>query len=350
MPGFQQIGLLPSERSSLSPQRNTEIEGLDGKNAGGSPVAVAVQDKNTGDLTENAVSKSPTVVDFPPKMLNNGSSGKDCHGTRLTSISDKLVVAPALNQRKRHNESPNSERLNPPKLLEMKDLLERCRMSIQTTHDRFNSLKLINPVADYDDETSSLESAVHNTVESDFLPSISPEFIRKQIAEALLEYDGARHGTDDQPSTVARLTFNIDLGGVSTVKATKLHVKSDRSNNALFSVNSTIGPFTITYPHIARGLQLSLVTFYTILLLGSALLGPKTFTLTVWRMTICLGVYAIAVFRLGWAEHLERDVFLAPVFFALSVAQGVGEQMIEQVRAEIAAAVADGVAGVVGGE
>lgn len=84
-PGFQQIGLLPSERSSPSPKESTEMEGLDGNNAGGSPVAVTVQDKNTKGPTENAGSKSSTVVKFPPMSLNNKYSGKNHHNTILTS-------------------------------------------------------------------------------------------------------------------------------------------------------------------------------------------------------------------------------------------------------------------------
>lgn len=228
----------------------------------------------------------------------------------------------------------------------MNDLLEHCRMSVQAAKDRYNNLKFINPVADYDDKSISLESVVHHSVESDFRPTLSPEFVRKQIAEALLEYHEAHHGTDNESSTVARLTFNIDLGGASTSKATNLHVKNGRSDNTLFSVNSSIGPFTITHARIARDVQLGIFALYIVLLLGSAFLGPKTLAITVWRMAIGLGVYAVAVYHLGWAEHLEHDVFLVPVFFAFSVAQGVGGQMIEQIRAQIAAAVADGIAGI----
>ncbi|RMZ68847.1 hypothetical protein GMOD_00002723 [Pyrenophora seminiperda CCB06] len=245
---------------------------------------------------------------------------------------------------------------------------------IEAAYDNLNELKLNNPVADFDDDSVSRKSAPstivgqegsvraknheHKIHEHKILEHMSHEhmshesknhqYIRKQIAEALFEYDKEHHRSDSQRSTAASITFNIDIRGISAVKA--MQDDSNRSGNILSVVNSSIGPVTITHSRLARYLQLSIMALYTILLVASAFLGPKTLALAVWRMAIGLGVYAVAVWRLGWAGRLERDVLLAPVFFAFSVAQGVGGQLLEKLHAEVATAISGGPKRIEGGE
>jgi hypothetical protein len=49
-------------------------------------------------------------------------------------------------------------------------------------------------------------------------------------------------------------------------------------------------------------------------------------------MAIAFGMYTAVLQQLSWTENVERDVFLAPVFFFASVATGMGEQLLNQVR------------------
>ena len=83
-PGFQQIGLLPSELPSLGSQGNTEMDDLDGDNDGGLTVAkehvdesvtINVQDRKTEDLIKNAErnpsGSSSAIIEFVPKTLKD---------------------------------------------------------------------------------------------------------------------------------------------------------------------------------------------------------------------------------------------------------------------------------------
>ena len=260
----------------------------------------------------------------------------------MYSISNGSAVAAELDHPKRDTRSLSPQQGKNTDMLDMNDLLERCRMSLQAAHHNFNNLKLINSVADYDNDSISCESSLSNAVENESsIHSGTHEYISQQIAEALLKYEGKDHGPDSQRSTAARVTFNINLGDLSATNTKQ--IDSGQSENALCVFNSSIGPFTITHPRIARDVQLSIISLYLLLILGSALLGPKTLAIAVWRSVVFLGVYTIALCRLGWTERLERDVLLAPLFFAFSAAQGVGWQIIEKIRVEIATAVADGI-------
>ncbi|KAL7775537.1 hypothetical protein CFE70_009380 [Pyrenophora teres f. teres 0-1] len=366
-PGFQQIGLLPSERPSFSSQVNTGISYLDGIDMDESAIMdgcdvevgpMVIQDEKTESLIqnaeENADSTSPRIIDFASTTLNNtpqrsspplGSPYKSTGNMHVRKCrrqrTSQMLPTPKPDDPERQTPSLGQTQDKNTDMLDFNDLLERCRTSLQTAHDNFNNLKLINAVADYDSDSIASESSSGNAAEENLLLHARyREFIRKQIAMALREYDGKQHGAGSERSAVARVTIDIDLGGVSTAKA--MQVASVRSDNALFAVNSSIGPFTITHARIARDLQLSIVASYVILLIGGAFLGPGTLVLAVWRMAVVWGMYAATVCRLGWTERLERDVLLAPVFFAFSVAQGLFAQMAEQTHMVIAGAVADG--------
>jgi hypothetical protein len=54
-------------------------------------------------------------------------------------------------------------------------------------------------------------------------------------------------------------------------------------------------------------------------------------------MAIALGIYTAVLQQLSWTENVERDVFLAPVFSFASVATGIGEQLLNQVRVAMVA-------------
>ena len=74
------------------------------------------------------------------------------------------------------------------------------------------------------------------------------------------------------------------------------------------------------------------LTLYAVTLLGASLLGPRSLLIVIWRMAIALGMYTAVLQQLSWTKNVERDVFLAPVFFFASVATGMGEQLLNRVR------------------
>jgi len=83
-PGFQQIGLLPSERPSLGSQGNTDMDDLDADNEGGlaftkehvdEPVTTAVQDKKIEGrfkiAEQNPSGNSSAIIEFVPKTIKD---------------------------------------------------------------------------------------------------------------------------------------------------------------------------------------------------------------------------------------------------------------------------------------
>jgi hypothetical protein len=52
-------------------------------------------------------------------------------------------------------------------------------------------------------------------------------------------------------------------------------------------------------------------------------------------------MYTAVLRYLSWTENVERDVLLAPVYFTGSVATGMGEQLLDQMRLLLVAVLAE---------
>lgn len=83
-----------------------------------------------------------------------------------------------------------------------------------------------------------------------------------------------------------------------------------------------IGPFTVHNVRVAGILQKAFTVLVSIVVLGSALSGPKQLFLALWRISILLGVYAAVVRKLRWSLSLEQDLLLALVVAAIRKAYG----------------------------
>jgi hypothetical protein len=158
------------------------------------------------------------------------------------------------------------------------------------------------------------------------------EYITSKIAEALAEHDRAHcSNVNARANPSVHITIKVDgVGLLEAEKPTRPSI-SDKKND-MSAQPSTIGPVTITSPLLARNAQLVVLTFYAGALLGASLLGPRSLLLVIWRMAIAFGMYTAVLQQLSWTENVERDVFLAPVSFFASVATGMGEQLLNQVR------------------
>jgi hypothetical protein len=158
------------------------------------------------------------------------------------------------------------------------------------------------------------------------------EYITSKIAEALAEHDRA-HCSNVDATTNPSVHITIKVGGIGLLEAEKPARPSisDKKTD-IFTQHSTMGPVTITSPLLARNAQLVVLILYAVTLLGASLLGPRSLLIVIWRMAIALGMYTAVLQQLSWTKNVERDVFLAPVFFFASVATGMGEQLLNRVR------------------
>jgi hypothetical protein len=158
------------------------------------------------------------------------------------------------------------------------------------------------------------------------------KYVTSKIAEALAEHDRAhRSNVDARANPSVHITIKVEGTGLSKAEKPTRPGISDKKTD-MFTQLSTIGPVTITSPLLARNAQLVALTLYAVALLGASLLGPKSLLLVIWRTAIALGMYTAVLQQLSWTENVERDVFLASVFSFASVATGIGEQLLNQVR------------------
>jgi hypothetical protein len=133
------------------------------------------------------------------------------------------------------------------------------------------------------------------------------EYITSKIAEVLAEHDRAHcSNVDARANSSVHITIKVDDIDLSKAEKPIRPSISDKKTD-MFTQPSTIGPVTITSPLLARNAQLVVLTLYAVALLSASQ-------------------------QLNWTENVERDVFLAPVFFFASVATGMGEQLLNQVR------------------
>jgi hypothetical protein len=167
------------------------------------------------------------------------------------------------------------------------------------------------------------------------------EYVTSKIAQALAEHDRA-HTTGSDATVPPRPHFTIKIDAVGLAKTKQSTTINNRSAKTdLFTESSTIGPLRITNVRMARDVQFGLTTIYAVALLGASLLGPKSLVITVWRLTIILGMYTTVLRYLSWTENVERDVLLAPVYFTGGVATGMGEQLLGQMRLLLVAVLAE---------
>ena len=158
------------------------------------------------------------------------------------------------------------------------------------------------------------------------------ECITSKIAEALTEHDRAHcSNVDARANPSVHNTIMVDDICLSKAEKPIRPSTSDKKTD-MFTLPSTIGPVTITSRLLAQNVQLIVLTLYAVALLGASLLGPRSLLLVIWRMAIALGMYTAVLQQLSWTENVEHDVVLTPVFFFASVATGMGEQLLNQVR------------------
>jgi hypothetical protein len=193
-----------------------------------------------------------------------------------------------------------------------------------------------------DDESGRRKSYVSNIFgDKSSLNQGVREYVGSKITEVLAEDDKKMHGCmQNAMGPPVQVVINFDLTG-STKASKTSQANGDGLKSDIYTGDSTIGPLAITGARILRELQMGTVCLYIIMLLAAAFLGPKTLFLTLWRMAVVLAVYAFAVSNLGWSEHLERDVFLAPVFFAKGMVQDIGGPLIAELRGSAVALVAE---------
>ncbi|KAI4682009.1 hypothetical protein J4E81_009771 [Alternaria sp. BMP 2799] len=368
-PGYEQIGLLPSEQSMHSLQGLGETEIGDGETIGSTAVEGASPNRRAEeagrDSVESEVAKSQdtcprTAGDADKRSgLPLGSSHKIAEAmdnANNSHVKDAWFADSAARQTSpdspsypQHGgpvEDPSIVQYKTTSIKRTNDFLRTARISPQPpllidTADEHGHSTLVDK-----DEPSPRKSFASNIFDDD--SSLSQgirEYVTSKIAEALVEHNRERQR--DANATVnnigpLNLIIKIDAAGLAKANISKRLIGDDGEIGD-FPERLTIGPFEISNAQLERDIQFGVMAIYAIAFLSASLLGSKTLLLTLWKSAIFMGVYAALLRQLCWTEKVERDVLLAPVCFVVNVATGMGEQLLDQLRVMMVAVLAEAI-------
>ncbi|KAF2623558.1 hypothetical protein BU25DRAFT_424810 [Macroventuria anomochaeta] len=174
------------------------------------------------------------------------------------------------------------------------------------------SLTSSTPVQDdtfakHDTRSHQKSFALNIFDDQDSLSAGIREYVESKIAQAFSKH---RCGCPVRSPINFTVKFEVDnLGNVSRSSPFKT---IPRGADILFG-HKTMGPFTITNGRLAINFQIGIIALYLLLLFFSAFTGPKTFLLTVWRISVALLAYAVICSLCNWKLSTGSDLLLAPI-------------------------------------
>ncbi|KAI4917829.1 uncharacterized protein J4E92_008766 [Alternaria infectoria] len=346
-PGYEQIGLLPSEQSMHSLQGLGETEVSDGETIGSTAVEGASPKRHAEEAGRNSVgSEVAKSQGTSPRTAGDADKRRGLPLGSSHKIAEAMDNSPGYPQHGGPVEDPSMVQYKTTSIKRTNDFLKTARISPQPpllidTADEHGHSTLLD-----EDEPSPRKSFASNIFDDD--SSLSQgirEYVTSKIAEALAEHNRERQS--DADATVnnigpLNLIIKIDAAGLAKANISKRLIGDDGKIGD-FLERLTIGPFEISNAQLERDIQFGVMAMYAIAFLSASLLGPKTLLLTLWKSAIFMGVYAALLRQLCWTEKVERDVLLAPVCFVVSVATGMGEQLLDQVRMMMVAVLAEAI-------
>ncbi|KAI4942761.1 hypothetical protein J4E91_009680 [Alternaria rosae] len=345
-PGYEQIGLLPSEQSVHSLQELGETEPGDDETIGSTAVAKSdlgakdktpIRDAGRGS-SSNSARRSHTVPLAESQMerllKTPHSFPHSAHRASPKRHVEEADHSPSYPQHGGPMEDPSLEHYKTTSITRTNDFLKTARISPRTpssfeTADEHGYNTLLD-----EDEPSPRKSFASNIFDDD--SSLSQgirEYVTNKIAEALAEHNRECQDGNATVSNVSPLNLIVKIDATGLARATTSEgLTMDESKIGDFPERFTIGPFEVGDARLERDAQFSIMAIYAVTLLCACLRGPKSLLLALWNMAIVLGIYAAVLRQLRWTEDLERDVLLAPVCFAASVTTSVCEQLLGQMR------------------
>ncbi|KAB2111572.1 hypothetical protein AG0111_0g1393 [Alternaria gaisen] len=293
-------GMLPTTTSDADKRSNGLLDSSH-------KIAEAMYSKNNTSRTEGGIDGLDSFVEQHrnPDSPDNSDPAEDASPKKKSTDSEKMNLDDF------DADLPMSEQIRP-------SVETAYGHKVDTAGDGCSSHRKFFASNIFDNE-SSFSQGIH-------------EYITSKIVEVLAEHDRANcSNINARANPSVQITIKVD--GIGLLEAEKpIRPSISDKKNDMSAQPSTIGPVTITSPLLARNFQLVVLTLYAVALLGASLLGPRILLLVIWRMAIALGMYTAVLQQLSWTENVERDVFLAPVFSFASVAAGMGEQLLNQVR------------------
>ncbi|KAF2123911.1 hypothetical protein P153DRAFT_401470 [Dothidotthia symphoricarpi CBS 119687] len=289
-PGFETIGLLPKERTSPSPSSAVPTPQQQGTTSG-AELAEELRDVGVpGGMHVHACFR-----DFDGAYAITEEGFRDKEGRPLTEYEADLGRAERADGGEGGDGGDGRGKGTDGGDGGVDGLFDGARAP-ERLDSRFAKDTHVN-----EEKSSSTRRPSASSISSSSPSQSICDYIDRQTNKAILEHERTHTHTPTQ-STTLTLTLKLtpSLGPKVTTSTTK-----------------SIGPFKISDAHLAASTQSLILTAYILLFLGAALVGPKTFFLTLWRVGVLLAVYAGSGWYLGWGGDGVEDVLLAPVGWAV---------------------------------
>ncbi|KAI8931811.1 hypothetical protein NX059_011448 [Plenodomus lindquistii] len=320
-PGFEQIGLLPSERSSLETTRQTHNEASD----------QTFSEKFKNDLEKYEQSINPNCTTTPTKpTAEDSDTAKPAMSTSpfpnsSTSTPIDFSSSPPAPP---SNKSNTKIAVQPPKRFGHAAVvpLETSVVHTLTTAPSSPSLngtpKKSLPINIFDD--------------ADPLSQGIREYVAAQIGKAMAEQvtpglglaqtaGGTTTTTTTTTTTIAaQLKPHIDMANTAFKTLTQYNSSPLTCfPRTLFTLPLPLNPATATFTHHTT------ILLSTLTLLHAALSGPKDLFLALWRGAVVMGVYVAVVKWLDPRSDGKADVVLGSVIWIVERVKGWGGEMLD---------------------
>lgn len=348
-PGFEKIGLLPNERSSFEAvQRRVTgsfggqdlLDMINQKETNISSMELGDFEASANVALDAAVGAQPPSSDIKETMVTLPSTS--CKGpARYNGIDYESSSPPPW-----HKKDSTLKRSNPTSaaLLQLGAHLQ-CKLEAHNL--TFGCIRLQNLAVDFpdtstihEDHNSPQKSLASNIFDDeDLLSQGVREYVATKIAETISDH-GVWRIRQERASAKAPMHFilNINIPKVyqDFLETTK-RIESDCGQ--LWSLPQKLGPVTLGNKSTIKLLQNILILLVSIVLLGSALSGPKDLFLMLWGILVLLGIYATVARQLDWSLDFKEDLLLAPVVYAVCRLELAGRGMLKNAADHITSSV-----------
>lgn len=312
-PGFEKVGVLPSERSSIEALKTARENGA----ASGVELAEALRDVS---IPSNM---HPSFANFDGSYITVEERSK-AEQTHLRKVSG--------------NQDTKPEVTSTPKSSVQKDLATVVKQDIegpievpvftfpQTVGDQSAPPDAVDDTyVNYD--SSSLRRSFASNIfdDNDSLSRGIREYVASKIAEAVVEQERRIHAL--VPATPSQMLITFKFDGAMNAGDLFQGIENHSPTFNLLEGPKYIGPMAISHPRLASNIQSLAIAMYVVIVSGAALLGPKTLGLALWRIAVMLVVYVATGRHLGWCEDAQKEVLLAPVAYIIGVIRGSGKDV-----------------------
>ncbi|KAL6709849.1 hypothetical protein ACN47E_000634 [Coniothyrium glycines] len=330
-PGFEKVGLLPSEQSSL----HSVKAGL--KEESNHKVDSAAETSDAATIAKQATDSAsygkaiPTTAESPSPQQGMPSPKEERSDTPLNLLhfaKSTLSCNDGLPDRSYLHTAPAPASNALPSLRLSKRLA-------QTHQQEIHSWKPISISKASCSVTPADDSPPHDRRKShasnifdneDELSQGIREYVASKIAEALSDHDRnqtrSRHKSQ-LAGAVARVTFEVNIPALHSV------VNISKKND-VHDASETAQPGNLMQYLVAKGMIFPFLILVLFVLTMSAVAGPLSLLLSIWRIGVFAATYSVFVEHVTSPDSSLRRYLLIPLQIVRGELEPIGNHLKEK--------------------